>query len=156
MTGPAGGDDAPDATEVTASMKAQGEGGEGSGSSSNNNGVEMLYSPGDSLYVLEDGQLYKSKVEKVDPAKGYFIHFLGWHSRYDVWVEASRCLPDTPENEAEAKHLSESASVKTKKVKVESSTSRQVTALAALPDKSAKVSSIDIKRDTINERCSTQ
>jgi mortality factor 4-like protein 1 len=76
--------------------------------------------------------IYEAKVLKIDHGSGvhedndkikptantmYFVHYQGWHKKWDEWVAVSRILEDTPANrkvqaEAKANAAKESANKK--------------------------------------------
>ena len=59
---------------------------------------------GDSVYCRADGQLYLSKVLKLE-GDSAFVHFQGWKSRYDAWVSAFDMMPDCIEAEGISREL---------------------------------------------------
>jgi len=59
--------------------------------------VEDVFEENESVLAKDSGQLYEAKVQKVQEGKKgnppqYFIHYLGWKSKWDKWVGSETLL----------------------------------------------------------------
>eukprot|EP00611_Tribonema_gayanum_P030352 TRINITY_DN840_c1_g1_i1.p1 TRINITY_DN840_c1_g1~~TRINITY_DN840_c1_g1_i1.p1 ORF type:complete len:335 (-),score=139.47 TRINITY_DN840_c1_g1_i1:76-999(-) len=67
------------------------------------------YSQEELVFVQDDGLLYKARIMKLkqtdDGKHHYFVHYLGWNSRWDKWSEEEELMPDGPESEELQKRL---------------------------------------------------
>ena len=71
--------------------------------------IQPLYKVNDRCYAPDTrGHVYLATIKKIVPvnleksqqehATKYLVHFMGWNSRYDLWLTENKLLPDTEES----------------------------------------------------------
>lgn len=71
----------------------------------------IRYEVGENVLAVDQATIYEAKILKVQELKNirsYFIHFIGWGRKYDVWVEDDKIArKDDPQSVANLKQLTE-------------------------------------------------
>ncbi|CAN0010437.1 unnamed protein product [Choristocarpus tenellus] len=73
-------------------------------------GDKNKYNPEDKVYAMDNGDLYEAKVIKYKLAGEeytYFLHYMGWNSRWDKWVTEKDLMAAGPDAEETQKRLKE-------------------------------------------------
>lgn len=108
------------------------------------------YKEDDKVFAMDGGDLYEAKVIKLKPSGEqftYFLHYMGWNSRWDKWVVESDLMAAGPEALEMQKQLKE----KQKKEKVTAAKRKEdqkVKEQVKKEDQKIKRARVDIKKDT--------
>eukprot|EP00903_Cladosiphon_okamuranus_P007568 g7342.t1 len=104
----------------------------------------------DKVFAMDGGDLYEAKVIKLKPSGDqftYFLHYMGWNSRWDKWVVETELMAAGPEALEMQKQLKE----KKKKQKVSAAKRKEeqkVKEQNKKEDQKIKRARVDVKRDT--------
>ncbi|CAM9227841.1 unnamed protein product [Scytosiphon promiscuus] len=104
----------------------------------------------DKVFAMDGGDLYEAKVIKLKPSGEqytYFLHYMGWNSRWDKWVVESDLMPAGPEALEMQKQLKD----KKKKEKVTAAKRKEdqkVKEQSKKEDQKIKRARVDVKKDT--------
>ncbi|CAM9349965.1 unnamed protein product [Heterosigma akashiwo] len=126
--------------------------------------MQTDYEVGDTCVVKDGGKDYQAKVLKIEMKKGkngkkikqYFIHYLGWNSRWDKWVELKEITPIELKNPSKKKKARKSENLgapastnnSVKKVKTEESAASSVKSESVCGGEESSASGDDAKAKT--------
>lgn len=58
---------------------------------------QVIFQVNDIIFAADSGKLYEAKVLKCQQLQGdsmkYFIHYQGWHRKFDVWIDEALAAP---------------------------------------------------------------
>ncbi|CAL0325939.1 unnamed protein product [Lupinus luteus] len=77
-----------------------------------------LYSEDEKVLAFYKNQIYEAKVQKVERRMNkwkYHVHYIGWKTKWDEWVDEDQLLKHTQENIMKQKALEKSINMKAKK-----------------------------------------
>ncbi|CAM9432310.1 unnamed protein product [Ectocarpus fasciculatus] len=104
----------------------------------------------DKVYAMDSGDLYEAKVIKLKPSGEqftYFLHYMGWNSRWDKWVVESDLMaagPEALEMQQQLKDKKKKAKVNAAKRKEDQKVKEQI----KKEDQKIKRARVDVKKDT--------
>mmetsp|Transcript_8351 Transcript_8351/g.15754 ORF Transcript_8351/g.15754 Transcript_8351/m.15754 type:complete len:388 (-) Transcript_8351:77-1240(-) len=78
--------------------------------------IQPIYKVNDRCYAPDiRGHVYSATIKKIvhgyretsmhEHATKYLVHFMGWNSRYDLWITEDKLLPDTDESRLAAQQV---------------------------------------------------